>query len=261
MDRSSPPLLALATALAAVAGCGGGGDPGGALARGTVGPGGGMIQGGGVTLRIPAGALAADTAVTIQKLDGALTVPQPGLNVVASYRLNPDRTTFSKPIGVALAIEPARLPPEATKTGNALVLVHAASDGSDPEVIGAWVGGESTLAGLASSFSLFEVAVLSTADVGRCPVSADVRCTTDLVCDDAGVCGGVCSVVVGTAGDELSCASGGANAVTCTCHGPTATANDSFLLPPFLGPNPPVRLVWEYLRHCDPPCPADAGAD
>src|SRR5262249_23468527 len=152
-----------------------------------------------------------DTNITVEKLAGSLTVPQPGLSVLASYRLGPDRTTFSKPVALAFAIEPAKLPAEATQSGNALVLVHAGSDGSDPQVIGAWVGGESTIAGLTDSFSLFEVAVLSTTGVGRCPVSANVTCTTELSCDEMGVCVGACDVVVGSAGDELVCASGGAS--------------------------------------------------
>jgi hypothetical protein len=252
--------LWLLSALAAATSCGGGGSTGATLASGTVGPAGGMVQGGGVTVKVPAGALTADTTITVEKLEGSLTAPQPGLTALASYRLGPDRTTFSKPVVLAFAVDPAKLPAEATASGNALVLVHAGNDGSNPQIAGTWVGGESSIAGLATSFSLFEVAVLSTAGVGACPVAADVKCATELACDDKGVCGGACNVVVGAAGHELVCTSGGASNVTCTCHGPTATANDAFLLPPFLGPNPPVRLVWEYLRHCDVPCP-DAGTD
>jgi hypothetical protein len=220
-----------------------------------------MVQGGGVTVRVPAGALDEERTITVDRLDGALTAPQPGLDVLTTYRLGPDRTRFSKPVVVAVSVQPDGLPAQANLAGNALVLVHAENDGTNPQVVGAWVGGEATLSGIASSFSLFEVTVLSPGKVGQCPSAPVVTCATDLACDESGVCGGTCNVVVGTAGHELGCASGGANTVTCTCHGPTATSNDAFLLPPFLGPTPPARLVWEYLRHCDDPCgAADAGA-
>lgn len=230
------------------------------IASGTIGPAGGMVQGGGVTIRVPAGALTADTTLTVEKLEGSLTAPQPGLSVLTTYRLGP-RTTFAKPVALAFPIDPAKLPAEATASGSALVLVHAADDGGDPQIVGSWVGGETTIAGLTSSFSLFEVAVLSTDGVGRCSVTAavDVSCTSELACDDQGVCSGACNVTVGKAGHELACSSGGATTVTCTCHGPSATSGDAFALPPFLGPNPRVRLVWELLRHCDYPCP-DGGA-
>jgi hypothetical protein len=246
--------------LAVVACGGGGGGAGATVASGTVGASGGTVQGGGVTVRIPPGALASDTKIIVEALEGSLTAPQPGLTVLSSYRLGPDRTTFAKPVVLAFAVDPARLPAEATASGNALALVHAANDGSDPQIAGTWVGAESSIAGLATSFSLFEIAVLSPAGVGPCAPAADVKCTTELICDENGVCGGACNVKIGTAGHELVCASGGASSVTCTCHGPTSTANDAFLLPPFLGPNPPARLVWEYLRHCAVPCP-DAGTD
>jgi alpha-tubulin suppressor-like RCC1 family protein len=115
-------IAALFVALA-LAGCGGGGSGGGAAPPATsvtqtVGAAGGTIVGpGGVTLTIPPDALATDTALTIA-LDDAGAPPLPaGLPVVgATIALLPHGTTFSVPVTLTLALDPAQVPAGATVT-------------------------------------------------------------------------------------------------------------------------------------------------
>lgn len=115
-------ITALLAALA-LAACGGGGGSGGAAPPAatvtrTVGAAGGTIAGpGGVTLTIPPDALAADTALTIA-LDDTGAPPLPaGLPVLGpTIALLPHGTTFSVPVTLTLALDPAQAPAGATVT-------------------------------------------------------------------------------------------------------------------------------------------------
>ncbi|WP_341889830.1 hypothetical protein [Variovorax sp. YR752] len=129
MSRTA--LLALGFVLALLAGCGGGGGssgaPAGSVTR-TIGAAGGTIAGpGGVTLTVPAGALAADTALTIA-IDDAGAPPLPGGLPLQgeTVALLPHGTSFSVPVTLSMT-----LPAGSVEPGDELVLLKttAARDG------------------------------------------------------------------------------------------------------------------------------------
>ncbi len=114
MSRAA--LLALGFVLALLAGCGGGGGSSGTPAKSvtrTIGAAGGTIAGpGGVTLTVPAGALAADTALTIA-LDDAGAPPLPGSLPVRgeTIALLPHGTSFSAPVTLSMTLPAGSVAP------------------------------------------------------------------------------------------------------------------------------------------------------
>lgn len=102
---SRRPLLVTASLVAAaqLLGCGGGGGSSSAApttASKTIGAAGGTVTlTGGAAVQIPAGALAADTTVTVAQL----ATPPAGA-VGAAYDLGPSGTTFSQPVTVSLPV-------------------------------------------------------------------------------------------------------------------------------------------------------------
>lgn len=121
-------LLALGWLLAALAGCGGGGGGGGAPAASvtrTIGAAGGSIDGpGGVTLTVPAGALAADTALTIT-IDDAGAPPLPGGLPLRgeTIALLPHGTRFSVPVTLSMTLPSGSISPS-----DELVLLKTTAD-------------------------------------------------------------------------------------------------------------------------------------
>ncbi|MEP7300675.1 MAG: hypothetical protein ABI699_04040 [Caldimonas sp.] len=110
-----PVLLALVTA----AGCGGG-DGGGAPAPvvpQTIGVAGGTVSGGGASVTVPAGALAAATPIAIEASSvGAPALPA-GVTVAGSmFAFTPHGTSFLLPVTVSIPADPARVP--AGQTGS-----------------------------------------------------------------------------------------------------------------------------------------------
>lgn len=124
-------LFAVGFVLALLAGCGGGGGsagaPAGTVTR-TIGAAGGTIAGpGGVTLTVPAGALAADTALSIA-IDEAGAPPLPGGLPLQgeTIALLPHGTSFSVPVTLSMT-----LPAGSVEPSDELVLLKttAARDG------------------------------------------------------------------------------------------------------------------------------------
>jgi hypothetical protein len=69
---------------------------------------GGTVKAGGLTIDIPAGALAADTNITVAISD-ASTAPSPSTVVSSVYDIGPNGTTFTKPVTLTLAFDAAKL--------------------------------------------------------------------------------------------------------------------------------------------------------
>jgi hypothetical protein len=69
---------------------------------------GGTVTAAGVVVEIPAGALTADTTITVAVSDGA-GLPAAAMLVSKVYDLGPNGTQFSKPVKVTLGIDAAKL--------------------------------------------------------------------------------------------------------------------------------------------------------
>jgi hypothetical protein len=116
---------------------------------------GGMVAtaDGQVELEFPAGALASSTPVTIARVDES-TLPA-GFLPGTAFELGPSRSTFSQPVRISIAYDPATLPEGADE---GVLRLHRLTDG-------AWlpVGGESPAEGrataLVNGFSVYAVAV------------------------------------------------------------------------------------------------------
>lgn len=95
---------------AGAAGAAGSGGAGGAStgARTIVAAEGGAITADGIVLDIPAGALAADTAITLAVSDGS-TSPDAASLVAKVYDFGPNGTKFSKPVTLTIAFDAGKL--------------------------------------------------------------------------------------------------------------------------------------------------------
>jgi ZU5 domain len=95
--------------------------------RSTIGSGGGQLSGEGATVVVPANALSAEVALTVATAADAPAVPGAAM-VGAAITLGPEGQTFSAPVTVTLAFDPARLP--AGKSTSDIV-IYTAPAGSD----------------------------------------------------------------------------------------------------------------------------------
>jgi len=105
----APPVAPLALALATV-------DAGAAPARvvttHTLTPAGGTFSAPGLELRVPAGAVAADTKLTLSALDSAPPSPDGNLVVVSQvFDLEAGPGVFAQEVEVVVPFDPAKLPP------------------------------------------------------------------------------------------------------------------------------------------------------
>jgi len=99
-------FLGLLLPLAAL-GCSSGGETLTGVSQ-MVGPGGGQVVSadGDLTLDIPAGALPADTEITVRNLDpAAVGAGFPGLEVAGAYEFGPDGLVFQQPVTVTLRLD------------------------------------------------------------------------------------------------------------------------------------------------------------
>ncbi|HEY2730654.1 MAG TPA: hypothetical protein VGK52_12005 [Polyangia bacterium] len=115
------------------------GTSGGAAGITTIGTSGGTVSMGGVTLTIPAGALAFDTAISVT----TTTAPSGYTLASVAYEFSPDGTTFGRPITVAIPLTSAA-------TGAHLFWSNATNGYDD---LGGTVDG-TTLTGQVSHFSV-----------------------------------------------------------------------------------------------------------
>jgi hypothetical protein len=94
----------------------------------TIGASGGSITSGdsSVSIVIPAGALATDTAIAIRSNPTA-TAPSGAIEVGTPYTFSPDGLQFSKPVTVTMAFDASRVP---TGIAASSVMIESAPDGS-----------------------------------------------------------------------------------------------------------------------------------
>ncbi len=112
----------------------------------TVGVSGGTVRAGGVTLDIPAGALAASVGITVQETS-AVTTPAGLVKVGPAYDLGPDGTTFTKPVVVTIDLS------SVTRAGSP-TLYHSSDGQSWGDAEGSsFDGATKTLTGFIQHFS------------------------------------------------------------------------------------------------------------
>jgi hypothetical protein len=124
--------------------------------KATIGPAGGQIASGdgGLTLDVPAGALADDAAITIRNLDPA-TLAAAGAD--AGYALEPDGLAFAVPATATMTLPPVAA--GATLEPQLGLLVTAGANDEDPEVLAEQalvfdtVAGEASVSGPLEHFS------------------------------------------------------------------------------------------------------------
>jgi hypothetical protein len=80
------------------------------IARRDIGPAGGTLVGGAVTIEIPAGALTATKTIIINEDPNPRALPDETQAAGALYVLQPDDVTFTIPVTVTLAIDPSKNP-------------------------------------------------------------------------------------------------------------------------------------------------------
>jgi len=111
MKRIIAPSVAVVMLLTAILGCGTSGGSGTVTERIDADDGGSITSDDGMlTLEIPAGALAEDTRITIQEVDaGDMPDEFADLGEGMGYELTPEGLTFTEPVAVSLALDPASL--------------------------------------------------------------------------------------------------------------------------------------------------------
>jgi len=98
----------------------------------TVGPAGGQVVAadGNLTLAIPAGALPADTEITVRELAPSELGPEfQGADVAAAYEFGPDGLMFQQPATVTLLLDQSPLGPGGVLQADAVVLVSDSGAG------------------------------------------------------------------------------------------------------------------------------------
>jgi hypothetical protein len=127
MNRIASSVVLASLAALVACGGGGGGTGGGTVISLVVGPAGGTFefQDGAVTLVVPAGAVAADTTVTITP--SAASAPSPAPVAGTFFSFSPEGTTFAQPVQLTLRYDLGKLP--AGTDPATMQLSKATSDG------------------------------------------------------------------------------------------------------------------------------------
>ena len=215
MTRNAIAALAFTMSLAAACGSGSGGDGGGSGSgnnngSGTIGTGGGTVSlPSGPTVLVPAGALPANTPITV----AASTTAAPGGAVTPVYQFGPDGTTFTTPVKVSFAV------PAGTAAANVAIYWTKPGSATLWDVLPATVSGTVASADV-THFSAGFVGAACAAGAACTPTNACHAgvwtCNGTPVCADAGT-----NVADGTAcGTGLTCTAG-------TCAGPTCVAGQT----------------------------------
>ncbi|MBX3208651.1 MAG: hypothetical protein KF764_26695 [Labilithrix sp.] len=121
------------------------------LARQEIGPAGGTVRGGAVTIDIPEGALAETRAIVINRLNPeAGNLPQATTLAGELYALQPDDVEFAKPVTVTVDIDPSRKRSDGL---GAIVLFRSASGANQWTPRGANDTSATALVGKTTHFS------------------------------------------------------------------------------------------------------------
>jgi hypothetical protein len=138
------------------------------IARQDIGPAGGTITGGAVTIEIPAGALTETKSISINEIDPkASALPQSTRLAGALYALLPDDVVFQKPATVTVKIDESKKRPDGK---GAVVLFRAASGTNAWTAYGADQTTATTLAGKTTKLATWAAttAAESTCFLNRC---------------------------------------------------------------------------------------------
>jgi len=145
--------------LLSILGCSSGGSSLSGISQ-MVGSGGGQVMSadGDLTLDIPAGALPADTEITIRKLAPSQLGPAfEGADVAAAYELGPDGLTFQQPVTVTLRLDQQPVDPGGVLQAQVVALVtesDAGIEAADAQVLtGDGDAGLTTVTGEIGHFS------------------------------------------------------------------------------------------------------------
>lgn len=122
------------------------------LGEGDIGPAGGVVRAGPVTITFPPGAVTSTLRVTVRETSSRTA---DGLAVLASYVFEPDGASFAEPVAVSVAVDPARVPAGPYTVGEGLVLLHDHRGEVDVAAVAA--PSATALAGSVRSFSTFDV--------------------------------------------------------------------------------------------------------
>ena len=143
-------LLCAATLALTVSACGGGGDTPPPPPAMIVGAAGGTVSGpNGAQVVIPAGALAANTAIAVTLVAPVAALPAGNATVGPVYAFTPHGQTFAQPVTITVPVDPAQVP-----AGTAVKLYKTMNGAAGPwqEVAGATRTGN-LISGQVTSFS------------------------------------------------------------------------------------------------------------
>lgn len=127
------------------------GPPPQEIGRGDVGPGGGTVTAGPVTIQVPAGALTESKTIIVSKIDPANAKLPTGTALANDlYLLEPDDVTFAQPVTVTITLDPSK---KRADGKGAVVLFRAAAGTTSWAPQGANDPTATTLVGTTTHFS------------------------------------------------------------------------------------------------------------
>jgi hypothetical protein len=204
----------------------------------TVGPAGGTVSGGGATIDIPAGALPADTTITItSRAPSSVTLPTwtPTQVMGGTFAFGPDNIVFAKPVTITVGLAVNR----PSHDPNALVvLMRSPTSANQWEPRGAGPASEDTVTAVTDHFSDWAPTL---APSSSC--FAPAACAADAAA--GGPVGIDCRVPA--SGGGVHCF-GDKSPYTCTCDG------QSTVLLTVDGP-PSASTLSALAVACGAPCP------
>lgn len=256
----SAALVAALGSIVTVAACGD--DPAPSPAAGDagvttkrIGPAGGSLSAFGVTLEIPAGALASEVEIGIKPVSD-VKLPDGVSLLGTAYELSPSGTQFAKPVKLVV-------PLPAGTTAKDAVLIHQPSGGAEWLPVGAPADAATTVTGFVRSFSPIAAVKMLFAQAG---CFAPTSC--DLSCDYAALtCTGSCKSRGARIAAGASCELTPQGIISCTCSdggtGLTPRYPGPFTIGFLEGLMKPQLLLFGIANHCGWPCdgPTDGGAD
>lgn len=237
-----------------------------AVARQVVGPAGGTVSAPGIRVEIPAGALAADTAIAIRRLAPEDRIAdQPVVSPV--FALDPPGTSFAQPVTVRIDVDRERVGSGPFDALDSVAVMHRASAAEPWDVIGADETTATVAVGATSSFSSFAL-VLIRASGCMDPRRLGGICSNE-ICGGGGneVCGQRCTVrtAAGVFGVACTTPTPGGSSVTCVCDNNGTRVTLRALSSSALRMDSGARrlVAAQYRARCGLPCDTttDAGVD
>ncbi|MFO0722345.1 MAG: hypothetical protein U1E65_01100 [Myxococcota bacterium] len=224
-----------------------------------IGPEGGTLSLGPISIDVRAGAVAASTTFRIQQSDRSPTLPASTRAISPLYRLEPAQR-FAAPVRVSFTVDRSKVPARMGAT-DGLLLLRAPSGTNDFEAIGAADLAATAIAGDTSEFSDFVVVLFQLAG---CDLPDPMNCSGSCDSLHPEQCTGSCSIVT-TSGDfTASCALDQARLeVACTCMSSdpnrTPVVSGALYIPTLLFGGAGPLTAHTFLSRCGWPCGSPAG--